>query len=116
MVKKHKEAAVHPPPLQLVVHHYESYVHTGQIYGLPADFRYVGTDDDHKYVIGVILGPHLFPLMAPRAGSQYTFERVKVRIHGDIANESVPILKDDPLNNRFFQKFKSLNIRSAQIE
>lgn len=59
----------------------------------------------------------LFPLVAPRADLDNAFGRVKIQIHGDIANAIVPIYTKDPLNNRFHKRLfgtPNIDIRYAE--
>lgn len=113
--KSQGDAPVHPAPIRLNVNYIES-MNLGVTYRLRAGFHTVGTDDKYEYIIGVILHGDLYPILARRADQRNTFNRVKVRIDGDIANVTVPILSQDPLSIRFFKPFGSQNIASAEID
>lgn len=116
LASPHKPDAVHPFPIQLEVHHYEDlgpFLFISSTAGLCT----VGldTEKDQAYVIGVIVAGKLFPFMTPRAHLNNNYGRIKIRIHGNNADEIVSISKEDPLNSRFGKKFGPENIRSAEI-
>lgn len=95
----HADNAIHPLPILLYnVRHFETPQHI--IWTLGGKMHVVEIVDN--YIIGVILRSILFPLMTPGADPNSLHERVKVYVHNDIANRTVPILEDDPINKRFF--------------
>lgn len=59
-----------------------------------------------NYIIGVIKFNYLCPLIIRRRVMRYNYGRVKLRIEaqtdGEIASVIEPILKNDPMNDRFF--------------
>lgn len=57
----------------------------------------------------------MFPLTARRVDLNNNYGRVKIRIDGNDADVTAPISSDDPLNRLLFEKFKSKNIRMAEI-
>lgn len=115
-IRRHKIEAIHPYPLLLCNDHYiESFLYRGRYYPLQPGFYEAALDNDQKYVIGVILDGNLLPLTTFTTDPDNTYERYKLRIHGDHAFEIVKILKQDPLNTLFFEQFKSRNIRSARV-
>lgn len=63
----------------------------------------------------MILG-RLCPLMNPVPNLDNVYERVKVRIDGDIANVTVPITPQDPINRRFFVFLGEHRIRFAEVK
>lgn len=65
-------------------------------------FYQVLTDDNHEYIIGIILGGILRPL---KSSLQLNLVRVKLRILGNIANEPVAVPTEDYLNKLFGQKY-----------
>ncbi|XP_033231921.1 uncharacterized protein LOC117182918 [Belonocnema kinseyi] len=129
---KPKEDAVHPYPLTLNVHYYEKRDYrlsgsliplsiTDRILPLRDGFYKVATDDNHKWVIGVYMLETLCPLMAPRKDLRYEMGRVKVRIIGNTASETAPLLNEYHVNLRMFierlgdPETKKENIRFAQV-
>lgn len=105
---------MHPLPLQLHVRHFQSYLLPRRTYRLPAGTYDVAIDETREYVIGVMIFIHLCPLMAPRVDNPSTYERVKVRIHMDDAEEYVPISTEDPLNHLFFNEYEG-QVRAAIV-
>lgn len=75
----------------------------------------VGLDENHKYIIGRVALGRLLPFIAPRLDLPGHYMRVKIRIKGQIADDIVPILPGDPLNDRFFNEFGTHNTRTAEI-
>lgn len=96
----HKEGAIHPKPIRFHVVDYESYAYI--IWPIQEGFHKVGIMDN--CIIGIIIEGILFPFVAPGVGLHHVHERIKVHIHGDIANEIEPLLDNDPINDRFFNK------------
>lgn len=76
----HKDAAVHPPPIQLNVRFFESSIHQGRTFQLRKGFYSVGTDKNQEYIIGVILNGELLSFKAPAANFLTILRRVKLRI------------------------------------
>lgn len=67
-------------------------------------------------MIGIILGGYLRAFLGRRTDPETDFGRVKLRIDGNNANETIPILKKDSVNNLFGKtKFATEYIRSAKI-
>lgn len=112
LASPHKEDAVHPDPILLYnVEHFENFAH--QFIPLNRRHHKVGIVDN--FIIGNIICGYLLPLVAPRADLSYELGRVKVQIHGNIANITEPLLTGDPINNNFFHKFEEHNIRDAEL-
>lgn len=65
--------------------------------------------------MGKILDGKLSPFMAPRADLRSQLGRVKVQIHNDIANVTLPIYEEDSINNRLFRQFEEHHIRNAKL-
>lgn len=53
--------------------------------------------------------------MIRRENLTNAYERVKVRIDGNIANVTLPILPQDPINSLFFELFGTHDIRFAKV-
>lgn len=127
LVRRHKFGVIHPFPLLLSNgHQIESFIFRGKfrpLRPLPPGFYNAALDNDRKYVIGVIVDGNLLPLttiaMDPHNPYVYTkpvtYERYKLRIKGDHADEIVKMLNEDPLNNLFFEKFESKDVRFARV-
>lgn len=114
----HNPLAIHPLPLKLQVDSYESFSNRGLsiMQELSPGFHEVETDENHKYVIGLLLYGKLYPLVASRADLNNNYGRVKLLINGNNANVIVPILKEDHLNSRFYKKTgPNKYIRAAEI-
>lgn len=109
----HKASAVHPIPIRLDIHHYESLSPTINYQYLPSGFHRVGVDG--HYIIGVIIYEKLWPFMSRRADLNNNYGRVKLRMNGNNANEAVPILNNDPLNYLFYERFAPNKIRRAEV-
>lgn len=75
------------------------------------------------YIIGVIVFGEFCPLMIPKPDrpldynemSARNYDKVKVRVNGTIANVTVPISNEDPLNDRFGKRVPSKYILRADI-
>lgn len=111
----HKHAAVHPLPIQLDIHHYESFSKSEISVYLQPRIYDVGVDKDRKYIIGLFLGGYLRPFVAPRADLNNNIGRVKIRIDGHHANVTVPIFDNDPLNDRFLELFEIHQTVPAEV-
>lgn len=117
----HREGTVHPIPIQVYnVHNVESLKSSGTRLHLRPDFHFMGTDKDHKYIIGIIIPAipifgTLYPLLGRREDLHNQLERVKIRIDGSIANVTEPIYEWDRLNDLFGQKFGSEHIVSVEV-
>ncbi|XP_033231417.1 uncharacterized protein LOC117182352 [Belonocnema kinseyi] len=111
----HRHVKIHPLPLQLSnVLCCESLNHPSLSSRLRAGFHDVGIENG--FIIGVIMyDKQLLPLVAHTADLDNDYGRVKVRIDGNNANFTVPILENDPLNDLFRKKFGRKNVRTAVI-
>lgn len=59
----------------------------------------------------------LVPLLSPREDRHYDPGRVKLRINGQIAKDTVPIFRKDPINRLFFNAIEPQYIsRGERIE
>ncbi|XP_033207953.1 uncharacterized protein LOC117167256 [Belonocnema kinseyi] len=98
-----KPGAIHPLPLQVHVHFCERFEPPGAVDRLPPRLYFVEISNEmgQRYVTGVEIEYKLHPFLAPRADHPNIYERVKIRVDGNTANVTVPILRNDPLNNRF---------------
>lgn len=65
-------------------------------------------------IMGKIVSGFLSPFVAPRADLDYKLGRVKIEIHGEDANVTLPILKEDPINQLFFRKIWRHQVRLAE--
>lgn len=107
----HKGDAVHPP--YILIHGVDRYeASPNQFEELFNRFHEVGIVDN--CVVGKIITGKLFPLIDFRADLDFKLGRVKLQLNDNIANETVPILRDDPINNQFFVSVWRGNIRHAQ--
>lgn len=92
-----------------------------QIRPLQAGFYQVATDDNHEWVIGVYILGTLCPIMAPRADLHNRMGRVKVRIVGNTASETAPLLDEYRVDRRMFREHfedpeaKKGNLRYAEV-
>lgn len=82
--------------------------------------RKVGVDGNDEHVIGMIEeladGPILCPFINFHVAENHNHGgRIKFRIHDVNASVIVPIFKNDPLNNIFFQPLGTEHIRTALI-
>lgn len=111
-----KKVAIHPDPIKITnVYYYElSAVASMRLYR--GSFE-VLVDEDHMYILGIILEGDLRAFKAHIPPNNYA--RVKIRIHENIANETVAISPEDSLNDLFNKKFRpsksDQNIRFARI-
>lgn len=110
------KVAIHPSPIQLNVYHYESFLYRRRTFLLGEGFYNAVTDKHHEYIIGIIAFGEFCPLMVPRANLANSYERVKVRIEGKVANATVPISNEDPINRQFFKSVNSTCLVGVHIE
>lgn len=106
-----------PSPLEIFnVHRYESCVRPYRIWGIAAGLCFVGTDKDHKYIIGLVVNRHLCSFVVPQADSSNTHVRVKIQIGvNNNASEIVPISNDDPVNKMFHEIFDARHTYIAYL-
>ncbi|XP_033220760.1 uncharacterized protein LOC117175216 [Belonocnema kinseyi] len=114
---------VHPTPIRLYIFNFGSIHNPDRAFHLRRGFHSVVIDEDYQFIIGIIIYGDFCPLLIPKLDRPPDYNqmdvrnylKVKVRVNGNIANVTVPISDEDPLNERFGKPVRSKYIIRAEI-